>query len=124
MIDILSESENDVLAAKISGKLTSDDYDKLRPELDLRANQDANFSMLVEIADIEGMEAETIREDLRFTADYRDDIERLAVVTQDSWWGRFTDFIGSPIGEMMGIETERFDDRTAAWKWLQGNRSN
>lgn len=124
MIDILSESENDVLAAKISGKLTSDDYDKLRPELDLRAGQDGTFSMLVEIADVEGLEAETIREDLRFATDYKDDIERMAVVTDDTWWGRFTDFIGSPVGEMMGIETERFDDRAAAWKWLQGNRSN
>lgn len=119
MINILSESENDVLAARISGKLTDEDYDKLRPELDLRAEQEGNFSMLVEIADLEGLEAETIREDLRFATDYKDDIDRMAVVTEDTWWGRFTDFIGSPVGELMGIETERFDDRTAAWKWLR-----
>lgn len=119
MIDILSESENEVLAAKISGKLTDEDYDKLRPELDLRAGQDDPFSVIVEIADLEGLEAETIRQDLRFASDYKDDIGRMAIVTDDTWWGRFTDFIGSPVGELMGIETERFDDRTAAWKWIR-----
>lgn len=122
MITILPESENDVLAVVVSGRLTTDDYDKLEPELDLRAEQDGTFDLLVELTDVDGLEPAAIRDDLSFAKKYSDDIGRMAVVTDDSFMQRLADFVGKPFSVVMGVDMERFDDRVEAWKWLRSDR--
>lgn len=123
MITILPESESDVLAVEISGRLTTDDYDKLEPELDLRAEQDGTFDLLVELNDLEGLEPAAIRDDLSFSKKYSDDIGRMAIVTGETFMQRLADFVGKPFSVVMGVDMERFDDRVEAWKWLRPSRS-
>ena len=122
MITILPESESDVLAVEISGRLTTDDYDKLEPELDLRAERDGTFDLLVGLSDLDGVEPAAIRDDLNFAKEYSDDIGRMAVVTDDSFMQRLADFLGKPFSVVMGVDMERFDDRVEAWKWLRSER--
>lgn len=119
MIEILSQSENEALAVVVSGKLTSDDYDKLRPELELRAGR-GHFNLLVELNDISGLEPAAIRDDLMFTKEFKDSIDKMAVVTDDQLLGKVSDFVGTPMGELLGVELKRFDERDVAWAWVGG----
>ncbi|MFN3217049.1 MAG: STAS/SEC14 domain-containing protein [Acidimicrobiales bacterium] len=119
MIEILSQSENDALAVVVSGQLTSDDYDKLRPELELRAEQ-GHFNLLVELNDISGLEPSAIKDDLMFTKEFKDSIDKMAVVTDDQLLAKVSDFVGTPMGELLGVELKRFDERDVAWAWIGG----
>ena len=122
MITILPESENETLVVAVSGKLTTEDYDKIEPELDLRAEQDATFDLLVELTEIDSVEPAAIRDDLSFAKKYSDDIGRMAIVTDETVWQRCIDFLGKPFGAVIGVEMERFDDRADAWTWLRSDR--
>lgn len=123
MIEILSQSRTDALAVVISGELTSDDYDKLRPELELRADK-GKFDLLVELADVSGLELSAVKDDLMFTKDFKDSIDKMAVVTDDQLLSKVSDFVGTPLGELLGVEVKRFDERDIAWTWLGGADSS
>lgn len=120
MIEILSQSRRDALAVVITGELTSDDYDKLRPEMELRAERDGTFNLLVELADVSGLEPSAIKDDLMFTKEFRDAIDKLAVVTDDQLLSKVSDVVGTPLGELLGVEVKRFDERDVAWAWIGG----
>jgi hypothetical protein len=119
MIDILPQSDKGTLAMVISGKLTDLDYQKIEPELDLRADQMDAFDLLVELDDIRGLEPEAVRDNLSFTAEYAGSIRRMAVVTEEPLWQGLLTFVGKPLGELLDVNVERFDDSTAAWEWLR-----
>lgn len=119
MIEILSESEPGTLAVTISGKLESDDYTTLEPELQLRADRDDDFDLLVELKDIDGLDPAAIRDDLSFTKKFSGDIDKMAVVTSDGPWSTLTKFVGEPLGSLLDVDVERFDSRVEAWKWLR-----
>ena len=119
MIKILSESEPDTLAVSISGKFEHDDYTTLEPELQLRADRDGDFDLLVELTDIDGLDAAAIRDNLSFTQKFAGDIDKMAVVTADGPWGMLTKFVGGPLGSVLDVDVERFDSRVEAWKWLR-----
>lgn len=119
MIKVLSDSEPETLAVAISGKLTHDDYSVLEPELQLRADRDGDFDLIVELNDVDGLEAAAIRDDLTFVKKYAGDIDKLAVVTEDRPWGALTTLVGQPLASLLGVDVRRFDDRVGAWKWLR-----
>ncbi len=124
MIEILSQSRPDTLAVVISGELTSDDYDKLRPELELRADNQRHFDLIVELDDVSGLEPAAIQDDLMFTKDFKDSIDKMAVVTDDGLLSKVSDFVGTPLGTLLGVEVKRFDDREVAWAWIDGAESS
>lgn len=123
MIEILSESEPDTLAVSISGKLEHDDYTTLEPELQLRADRDGDFDLLVELKDIDGLDPAAIRDDLSFTKKFSGDIDKMAVVTSSGPWDTLTKFVGEPLAAILDVDVERFDNRVEAWKWLRGESS-
>lgn len=118
MIKILSDSEPGTLSVSISGKLAHDDYATLESELQLRADRDGDFNLVVELSDIDGLEASAIRDDLMFAKKYSGDIDKMAVVTSDEPWSALTTFVGQPLAGLLGVEVRRFDDSVGAWKWL------
>lgn len=124
MIEILSQSNPDALAVVVSGELTSEDYDKLQPELQLRSERDGNFNLLVELSDVSGLEPATVKENLMFTKDFKDSIAKMAVVTDDQLLGKVSDVVGTPLGELLGVEVKRFDERDVAWAWIGGADSS
>lgn len=74
---------------------------------------------VVELSDIDGLEASAIRDDLMFAKRYASDIDKMAVVAADESWSALTTFIGQPIAGILGVEVRRFDGRVGAWKWLR-----
>lgn len=121
MIEVLPESESDTLAVMISGRLSRDDHEKLRPEMELRAKEHDRFDVLVDLTDAAGLEPEAVVDDLAFTKDFASDIGRMAIVTGDSLFQRAASAASSPLGAVLGVDVERFDTRVEAWKWLRGD---
>ena len=66
----------------------------------------------------DGFEPSIIRDNLEFTKDYAGDLAHVAVVTDDSPWSKLAAMTGTPLGQLLGIDVDRFDDRVEAWKWL------
>jgi hypothetical protein len=121
VIDVLPETEERVLAVRVSGKLTAEDYDRIGPELSLRAERFDSFDIVAELTDLESVEPAAIVEDLRFFREHAGDIGRVAVITSDSLWQQCLAVIGEPVGKVVGTELRRFDDRAEAWNWLVGD---
>jgi hypothetical protein len=124
MIEILSQSRPDALAVVISGELTQDDYDKLRPELELRADSEGSFDLMVELSDVSGLELAAVKDDLMFTKEFKDSIAKMAVVTDDQLLSKLSDYVGTPLGDLLGVEVKRFDERDMAWTWIGGADSS
>ncbi len=70
MIKILSDSEPGTLAVSISGTSVHDDSATLESELQLRADRESNFNLVVELSGVDGLEPSAIRDDLMFAKKY------------------------------------------------------
>jgi len=75
----------DVLAIRVSGKLTHADYKAFLPRLDASIRKHGKISLLVELEDFKGWGAEAAWDDLDFGLEHDRDFERIAIVGEKSW---------------------------------------
>jgi hypothetical protein len=87
MLEVLPESEGNVLILKATDKLTDQDYrGVLIPRLEaiLREHDKARF--LLDTGDgFPGMEPAAMWDDLRFGLAHRHDFEKLGIITSSQW---------------------------------------
>lgn len=119
MVEITSHSTDRMLGVIVTGRIEPEDYERLEPEMERRAQREESFDVLIEVAEVEGLEPAAIRDALEFTRDYAGKLGRLAVVTTDDRWRRLADLVGKPIAQVLDIDTERFDDRAEAQGWVR-----
>jgi hypothetical protein len=103
------------------GRLTEDDYETIKSEIDLRTEQNGEqVSLVMQLEELAGMTLEVFLEDLGMM-DYGEKIDKVAVVTGLDTWELFTKTLAKPIGQMMGIEAKHFepDATKAAWVWAE-----
>jgi len=118
MFEILPVNDNkDILAFKVSGKLTDDDYSQFLPVLEEMIHNTGRISLYIEMQDFEGWEAKAAWDDLRFGLHHDDDFKRIAVVADGSLIHAATGFINF----FSHIEIQFFDsnESAAAWDWLR-----
>ena len=72
-------------AISISGKLCSDDYAILVPELERLIKEHGKLRLLVELIDFEGWSAGAFWEDAKFDVKHFRDFERIAIVGENTW---------------------------------------
>ncbi len=119
MIEIMSESEGDVLAIRMTGKLTDDDYNNiLAPAMEGLIEKHGKVKVLCHFdEDFEGWEAGAMWSDTKFGIRHRKDFLKLAVVGGPKWitWGTK---VFAPIvkGEVRTFGHEELD---AAMEWLK-----
>lgn len=118
MIEILPESQPNAVAVMFSGRLTEDDRQRLDGELYLRADRDEEIDLLLDLREVEGLDADTLRAEFDVAERFSDDIRRLAIVTDGGAWEGIVAILGTPVGRALGIEVARFEDRPAAWEWF------
>jgi len=81
MFEILPvNDDNDILAFKVSGKLTDADYKQFLPILEEMIRKAGRISLYIEMQDFEGWEAKAAWDDLRFGLQHDDDFKRIAIV--------------------------------------------
>jgi len=122
MIEILPESEGNILGFRASGKLTDQDYrDVLIPRLEETAAEHGKVRFLYYLdEDFEGWEPEAMWDDFKVgVGKIKEDFERFALVGGPKWveWAMKLD------NYLMKAEVKTFpvDQLQEAWDWIRSS---
>ncbi|MDJ0848254.1 MAG: STAS/SEC14 domain-containing protein [Myxococcota bacterium] len=119
MIKLLPESEGNLIAIQVSGRLTGDDYDReWAPRLREAIEQHGQVRVLVYLDEtFEGWEASAIWEETKFGLQNMAGIEKAAIVGGPDWVGKLAELFGNVIpGEYKSFET---GDLEEAFAWVK-----
>lgn len=84
-IELKEERGGKLLEVHVSGKLTTEDYERFIPAVELLIKQHGPIDILFEMSDFHGWEPGAIWEDTKFAFKHISDIRRLAVVGGKKW---------------------------------------
>ena len=73
------------IVVHLTGKLTTEDYEKYLPEIEKLIREHGKLSILVIMNDFHGWERGALWEDIKFDAKHRNDVARLALVGDKTW---------------------------------------
>lgn len=117
MFNILDDiQKDDVVAVKISGKISEEDYEQLSPLIEQKISQHGNVKMLFELEDVENIDYGAMWEEMKFDAKNSGKINKVAIVG-----GRAQENLLSKVKSVLSSgETKYFkhEDRDAAIQWL------
>ncbi|CAN5479491.1 hypothetical protein BH23BAC4_BH23BAC4_16540 [soil metagenome] len=85
MIERLPESTATVFAYKVTGKVTRDEYDQVRAELEHAIAEHGSVRALIDATDWTGVEPSVLWEDLKFSTKHLNDFARMALVGNKKW---------------------------------------
>jgi SpoIIAA-like len=113
----ITEDEGNVVTVKVSGTLTSKDYDDLIPAWKKVIAKHGSMRMLFVMHDFHGWDAKAAWEDFSFDRAYSDKVERVAMVGEKSWQKWMTK-IGSVF---VKAQVQYFDsnDLAQAERWVR-----
>jgi len=82
----LSEQTVDnIVGLRVSGKLTTEDYAVIIPEIEQRMQKYDKIRLFIELHDFHGWTAGAMWEDIKFDFKHFSDVERIAVVGENKW---------------------------------------
>jgi len=84
-ITIADTTEGNFIEAKITGKLTENDYEIILPELERRIEEYGKLRLLIILEDFQGWTAGALWEDIKFDFKHFHDFERIALVGDRKW---------------------------------------
>ncbi len=117
MMRRLEKSHDTIIGYSLSGEVTADEYTQLASELRDEIAKHGTIRVLFRLSDLQLSSFFTaLDERLSFVRDNRDDVERVAVVTDDT----ATQLL-SKAAEAAPVELQTFssDDESKAWAWLE-----
>ena len=117
MLKILPQSTNKILAIKISGTLTHEDYESFIPLLDAKIHEGEHIYMLVDITEFESMTAHAVLDDFFASVKYWPNFEAVAVVGNKAW-----EKILTRIGNFLSPADAKYfeaHEMPQAWAWLE-----
>lgn len=116
-VEITKSTEDNIIEAKITGKLTEKDYEIIIPELERHFKEDNKPRLLIELHDFEGWTAGALWEDIKFDFKHFHDIEKIAIVGESKWEQTATlfskPFTGANLRYFAG------EDLDEARKWIR-----
>lgn len=96
-IELLAEGDNNIVHVRMSGRLSTKDYERYLSELERLIAKRGKIRLLAEIDDYQGLDMGAWWEDTKFGIHHARDVERVAVVGGPKWWeavGKFVDALG------------------------------
>ncbi|MFP4148146.1 MAG: STAS/SEC14 domain-containing protein [Nitriliruptoraceae bacterium] len=117
MMRRLEQSHDHLIGYSLGGEVSAEEYTQLASELRDEIAKHGTIRVLFRLTDLELSSFFTaLDERLRFVRENRDDVERIAVVTD----GTLTGLLGKA-AEAAPVEVRTFapDDETEAWAWLE-----
>jgi hypothetical protein len=118
MIRRLERSSDRVIGYSVADAVSDEEYQQLTSELRDEIARHGRIRVLFRISDVPVTSFFTSLEDrFQFLKEHRDDIERVAVVTDDT----ATELLAKVTEPLRGAETETFsmDEEPKAWAWLE-----
>ena len=119
MVEILPSTQGDLLATRVSEKLTSADYDILLPHLDKILAEHGEIRWYFEMVTFHGWDLAGFWRDVKFDVQHANDFSRIAMVGEKQWQQWMTDLMKP----FTSAEIRFFElkDRNAALDWVQSD---
>jgi hypothetical protein len=118
MIRRLEKSHDEVVGYSLAGEVTDDEYTQMASELRDDLARFGTIRLLFRLSDLSlSSFFSALDERIRFVKENQDQIERVAIVTDDTAAG-----VLSKAAESLGridIETFSQEDEAKAWAWLE-----
>lgn len=119
MIEVMPESQGNVIGVKISGKITTREYEDTiipRVEAVLKEYGKARFMYVLD-GGFQGAEAGAMWDDTKLGLKHRHDFEKVALVGGAKWMAWLTKLCATFIsGEIKTFSLEQLQE---AWVWLK-----
>lgn len=106
-----------IVEAKLDGEIRTKDIESLRSEIDAVLGEYGKLRMLFVYEGLGGTDPLAIWKDLKLEARIVSDIEKMAVVSEMSWFGSLAGLLNSMLS--MEIETFETGRREEALQWLE-----
>ncbi len=81
----LHDETDKVVDIELEGKLTGQEYDRAAPKLEQIIQERGQVRMVCEMHDFHGWSPRALWKDARFGIQHRNDVDRLAIVTEKPW---------------------------------------
>lgn len=117
MIQILEQTQGNLIATRATEKLTSKDYEKLLPLLKNALKQHQKIRWYFEMENFEGWELKAFWEDVKFDAEHANDFEKIAMVGDKKWEKWMSDLM-KPF-TTAEIKFFELSDRATALRWIE-----
>lgn len=117
MFEIMDESHGKFLGIRAEGVIARADYDELVPECEKLIKEEGSMSLLIDMKGFRLESPDAWGADFHFGREFRNKIERMAVVGDRWWLDRMTDFCR----HFYARQAKYFhsSDMDAAWDWLK-----
>jgi hypothetical protein len=119
MIEVLPESQGNVMGVKFSGKATSREYEEvIIPAVEAIVQQHGKIRLMYMVDDsFEGAEAGAWWDDTKLGIKHRNDFEKMALVGGPKWMEWLTNICG----KLMSGESRTFslEQTQEAWDWIK-----
>ncbi|HET8839026.1 MAG TPA: STAS/SEC14 domain-containing protein [Flavobacteriaceae bacterium] len=117
MIQILEQTQGNIIATKATGKLTQTDYDKLLPLLNDKLGKYPKIRWYFEMEDFEGWDPKAFWEDVKFDFKHAADFDKVAMVGEKKW----EEWMADLMKPFTAAEVKYFDavQREEAIKWIK-----
>lgn len=117
MIDILDTNKENLIAMKLTGKVTQEDMEKIHALIHDIVDNDQKVEFYMEFEDFDGYDMEGLWEDLKIDAAHFSDYGKMAYVGDKKWLesaAKATDFFTSSDVRYFNV-----DDKESAKEWLE-----
>jgi len=84
-VDLQQDAGGKILAIKLTGKLTKEDYEHFVPKVESLIKEHGKLRILVQMHDFQGWAGGALWQDIKFDLKNFRHIERLALVGEKSW---------------------------------------
>lgn len=112
------KTEGNIIYTLAQQKLTTEDYEKLIPELERSVAEFNKIRWYFEMEDFKGWELNAFWEDIKFDVKHANDFEKIAVVGEKKWQEWMTDAM-KPFTSPT-IKFFDFENRKKAKQWIAG----
>jgi universal stress protein A len=117
MFQQLPVQEDNIVAFRVSGKLSHADYQEFLPRLESLIRKNHRISILLELVDFHGWDLAAAWDDFRFGIEHANDFERLAIVGHGSIQ-RWMSLMARPFTSAK-VQFFEQDQLARAWDWLR-----
>lgn len=109
-------SKKNIIGFKVVGKVTKEDYELLTPALHELLEEYEEVKVLFNLEEFEKEEVRAWMADLKFGAEFRKHIVKLAIVGDNKWH----EWLGKLADPFFAKESKFFEleDEDEAWEWL------
>lgn len=111
------ENQDGVIGYRLSGTLTDKEVKEIQREVESIADEHGRVRMLCEMGDFSRAEPAAIWQDLKFTPQYAENLEKFAVVGDKRWH----EWVTKLADAAMPIESRYFEasELDQAWDWVR-----